>query len=207
MPHHWTVHSLMPLALAILALVFLGLGAYALARRRPFVLNSRWILLSILVAFAPSVVMQVSVAPVARLRPSRGHLDLISLGAPVMMILVVAFLVVATRGYTVFSTTQGSFRDALIGALRSLNLPFDETLGSIRLPGETAEVQVAVQGWIGTGQLRLRGGNRRLLAQIAKAMNRQFDITRFQTNMTTAIFYLILGLLMGVMVLAMMEVA
>jgi len=152
--------------------------------------------------------MQVSVVSDARLRPTGRALDLISLGAPLMMILlVVAFFVMATRGYTVFSTTQGSFRDALIGALKSLNLPFDETLGSIRLPGEMAEVQVAVQGWIGTGQLRLKGGSRRLLAEIARAMNRQFDEARFQTNMTTAIFYLISGLLIGVMVLAMMEVA
>ena len=126
-----------------------------------------------------------------------------SLIAPLIFVVVVGFMTLVTRGYLVFSATQSSFRDGLLAALGRLGLPYEETLATVRLPTVPAELHVAVQGWIGTGQVRIKKGEGgTLLRDVAKAMNDQFRLAPGATNRTWAVVYLILGVLMGAMVAA-----
>jgi hypothetical protein len=199
--HHFIIRTLMPTALGVVCLVFVGLGLYALLRRRPFVMRARWMLLLLLITFTPSIGMQLSLMFDAKVGESLGLLSVIG---PLIFVILIVYFALSVRGYLVFGTTQDSFRDALVAALASLNLPFEESLSTLRLPTVPAELQVAVQGWIGTGQLRLKGQRRqRILADIASAMTGQFNSGRYHTNMATAILYLIMGLLMGATVVAL----
>ena len=206
MPFEFTFHILMPLTLGVVSLSFIALGLYALTRKRPFIIDARWMLAIVVVAMLPSVVMQLTVLFVQDRH--RSGLDVTSSISLLMTIILVGYIALQMRGYIIFGTTQDSFRDALLSALASLNLRVEETLSSIRLPSVPAELQVAVYGWIGTGQLRLRNGGRpRLLADVAGRMTTHFNSAKVKTNMTSAVAYLILGILMSAMVVTIMFAA
>jgi hypothetical protein len=201
-----THRVLIPVTFLFVSLLFVGLGMYALARRRPFMINARWMLFILVVAWAPQVIMQLSLFFVDDRFRSQG-LDLMSWLSLLSTVVLFAFIALQMRGYMVFGTTQDSFREALLAALASLGLKSEETLSSIRLPAVPAELQVAVYGWVGTGQLKLRnGGGPGLLAKVAAAMNAYFDTAKVKTNMTTAVFYLVAGLLLCAMSVTMMVI-
>ncbi len=204
MPFEFTFRVVMPLTFGAIAVAFVALGLYPLVRRRPFVLHARWMLALVILAMSPSLLMQLFIF-FSRARYVSGGLSVMSLISALSMLIVICFLALQMRGYIVVGTTQDSFREALMSALSSLNLEPVETLSTIRLPSVPAELQVAVQGWIGTGQLRLRqGGRPGLLADIVAGMNGYFGSGNVKTNMTSAAIYSILGVLLGAMAVTMM---
>lgn len=194
------------LTVGLTSLAFIALGLYALIRGRPFVMHARWMLALAVLPMSPSVFM-LSPMFFSGGRSASAGLTIILLIAVLTVAIVICFLALTMRGYIVWGTTQDSFRDALMSALSSLNLESEETLSSIRLPSVPAELQVAVHGWIGTGQLHLRhGGPPGLLSDIAGGMNVYFSSANVKTNMTWAVFYLILGVLMSGMVVAFIAI-
>jgi hypothetical protein len=199
MPFDTTFRIVMPASLGVVAVAFVGLGLYALVRRRPFVIHARWLSGLIVLTFAPSIVLQLSLF--FEPQSASAGLSTATVLGVLIQFLVLGVLALQMRGYVVEGTTQESFRDALMSALSGLHLESMETLSSIRLPSVPAELQVAVQGWMGTGQLRLKhGGRPGLLADIAAAMNAYFNSANVKTNMTFSVVYLVMGLLMGAMV-------
>jgi hypothetical protein len=206
MPFEFTHNVLLPLTFGFVALTFVALGLYALARKRPFMLDGRWMLVIFVIAWSPQLIMQVSLFFVDDRYRSHG-LDFMSLLSLSATAIFFGYVALQMRGYLVFGTTQDSFRETLLAALSSLGLKSEERLSSIRLPSVPAELQVAVYGWVGTGQLRLRNGGRPgLLPDIAAAMNAHFDAAAVKTNMITAIFYLVVGVLLCAMAVTMMVV-
>ena len=202
MTYTTAARNLLPVILGLVALSFVGLGLFGLLRKRPFVMSARWTFALIVVCFSPSLVMQIALYLDGRDRLYAGSLRWVSLLVPLMFAVVIAFMAIATRGYLVFSATQSSLRDGLLAALERMELPFDETLATIRLPTVPAELYVAVQGWIGTAQIRLRkgkGGD--LLRRIAGSLNEEFRLVPVSTNHTWAVVYVILGVLTGVTVI------
>ena len=203
MPFDTPFRLAMPLTIGVLSLAFIALGLYALIRRRPFVFHARWMLALIILAMAPSIFMQLSIYFSGGRSLSSGLRAMLLITA-LSLVIVICFLALQMRGYIVLGTTQDSFREALMAAIANLNLKSEETMSSIRLPSVSAEIQVAIQGWIGTGQLRLRrGGRPGLLADIAGAMNAYFSSANVKTNMTSPVVYLILGVLMGAVAILM----
>jgi hypothetical protein len=199
MPFEPAFRIILPVTLGVLAVAFIALGLFALVRRRPFVIHARWLLALVVLCFSPSIFMQLSLffggAPSVR-----EALSTATLLSVLSQVVVLGFLTLQMRGYIVMGTTQEAFRDALMSALSGLHLEAVESLSSIRLPAVPAELQVAVQGWIGTGQLRLRHGSHPgLLADIAAGMSAYFDTAHVKTNMITSVIYVVMGLLMGAM--------
>jgi len=199
MPFGSTFRVLMPATVGVIAVAFIGLGLYALVRRRPFVIHARWLLALAVLAFSPSIFMQLSFF-FGGDHAVREGLSTASLLSVLSLLVAIGFMALQMRGFIVMGTTQESFREALMSACSGLHLEAVESLSSIRLPGVPAELQVAVQGWMGTGQLRLRhGGRPKLLADIARGMGAYFNAAPVKTNMITSIIYLVMGLLLSAM--------
>jgi len=118
--------------------------------------------------------------------------------SPMIFLIVIIFVFIIRQGsYIAFGVTDSSLREALLDVLKKMNMSFEETLGHIKLPSVSAELQVSVQSWIGTGQIRLKGNtDKELLTNIARGMNRYFQETDTKTNMTICIFYLLMALFM-----------
>jgi hypothetical protein len=93
-----------------------------------------------------------------------------------------------------FGVTDASFREGLLAVLAELQLPHEESLSVLRLPSVGTDLQVAVAAWMGTGQIKVkRGGQRGLLAKIAKGTNGYYRHKAVPTNLTCCVIYVLLG--------------
>jgi hypothetical protein len=186
---------LVPFILGFVALAFIGIGLYALIRRRPFAIDGRWMIALMVVVFLPQILIPLSSFFFDG--PSRNSWSSSALLIEfVAMVVVLGFAALTLRGYMVFGSTRESFQDAVRSALSSLHLESREALSTTWLPSVPAELEVAVH-WLGTGQLRLRGrGRPGLLADIGRGMNAYFNMGEVKTDMTSAVVYVVAGVLM-----------
>ncbi len=65
------------------------------------------------------------------------------------------------------------------------------------LPSLNNELQVAIQSWIGSGQIKLKKSEKSdVLPKIIAAMDEYYTIKNVNTNNFTSIFYILIGALM-----------
>ncbi len=68
-----------------------------------------------------------------------------------------------------------------------------------------AELQVAVQGWMGTAQIKARQrGASPVVARIVSGMNAHFRTTKVRVNLTCCVIYIVMSVLLLVMDAALM---
>lgn len=201
--HESYIRVVMPCLLGVLAAWMIAMGLRALITRRPYVFSARWLLAFMLLAFAPNAVFPLLASTAI------GHATSVServilWSGPAMFVVLAVFFALVMRGHIVMGITEASMREALFAALAELKLPHEETLGSIRLPTVPAELQVAVQSWVGTGQLKPRTrGSSAVAASVARGMNAHFKTAAVSVNLVCPIAYVVMGLLMGVMLVAL----
>ena len=187
--------------LGAVAVFLLGIGLRGLLTKRPFLFSAKWLLLFMVVVFLGPIVTLIP-SPFPFSRPLQFTNWLPILMFPVMAV----FFWLQMRGYLAFGITGKSFREGLVAALEKLQLPYEESLSSIRLTSVEADLQVAVQSWMGTGQIRVRQGRHGpLLKKIVQAMNERFRASPVETNMISCVFFLILGIFafIGIMALVL----
>ena len=197
MTHKFLITVLFPLLFGVMALFFLAVGLRGIVFRKPFVISSRWFLALVLLGFSPSLLLAM---PLFGPSHSSGQLAIIQWLTPAMLLVVAVFLYFTLRGYTAFGVTDVSFREALMASLKRLDLPYEETLSTLRLPTIGADLQVAIQSWIGTGQLKMKQREfNRVLSDIVRCMNEHYQSgAASNINLTCCIFYAVMGVLMAV---------
>lgn len=169
-----------------------AIGIRVMAARRPLLFNARWLLMFLAVALSPGVVI-----PLTLNSKSENPIMLINI---LIVIVVMIIMAVAIRGYIAMGITNESFRAALHNALQGLDIAYEETLGHIKLTSHDLEMQVAVQSWVGTAQVKMKqSSGKPILEKIVKAVSEYYQTHETKTNNITPIFYLIMGLLMLVM--------
>ena len=197
--HDWYIRIFMPVLMGLLALCLLGMGLWALITRRPYLFSARWLLLFVLLSFAPNLMMPFTMSLAGKGGLSLPHGVMLWIG-PVMFVVLAIFLSLQMRGYVAMAVTESSLREALLAALAELRLPHEETMSAVRLPSVPGELQVAVQGWMGTGQLKARTPQTKsVLAQIVREMNRYFRTQPVGVNLVCPVTYVVLGVLLLVM--------
>jgi len=174
---------------------YFGIGLKVLISKRPLFISSRWYFAMIAIAYVPFAFNYFFLP---------GQLSLTSMLMPVIFGTLLLFYWFILKGYIAIGITDEGFDNALKSALKQLNLPFEESLTRIVLASKGVELQVSIQSWIGTGQLKIKkrskAGNE-LLKDIAQSMNDYFKSNQTKTNNLTAIFYLIMGvILLGISV-------
>ncbi|MDE2755013.1 MAG: hypothetical protein OXI92_00540 [Acidobacteriota bacterium] len=125
---------------------------------------------------------------------------------PLLVFPVIAVVLwLQMKGYLAFAVTGKSFRDGLLAALEKLQLPYEESLSSIRLTSVEAELQVAIQSWMGSGQIKVKPGRHGpLLKKIVQAMKEHFRTATVETNMVSCAYFLILGIFAVLMAMFML---
>jgi hypothetical protein len=183
---------IIPLLFFIMASFFLVIGLRGVVSKKPFLISARWSLIVVLLGFAPGMFQFASFPGFAG---GFGPMEVLRWSIPLMLIVVAIFLCLTLRGYTAFGVTDVSFREGLLHSLTKLNLPYEETLSAIKLPTIGADLQVAVQSWIGTGQLKMKQRQfRTVLCDIVQGMNEYYQSdTVSKANLTCCIFYTIIG--------------
>ena len=174
--------------------LLLLMGLRGLVTRQPFLFSGRWILVFTLAIFLGMMVPSLSL-PSSSSQPLQ-MMDWLPFLISLLFFLIMAVVLwLQTRGYQAFAVTGKSFRDGLLAALEKLQLPYEESLASIRLPSVDAELQVAVQSWMGSAQIKVRPGRHGpLLKKIVQAMKEHFRNAAVETNRISCVFYLIFGI-------------
>ena len=179
---------MIPIIFGIMAVFFLVIGLRGIIAKRPFLVSNRWLLSMMFIIFIPVIIPAFTF-------PSSVPFIIKWLN-PVIFTVVLVMMCFALKGYCAFGVTDTSFRDALLASLQELNLPYEETLSSIRLTSIEADLQVSIQSWIGSGIIKIKQREHRSqLTEIVTAMNEHFRRSSVSINLTTCIFYLIMGVL------------
>ena len=178
---------MLPIMFGVMAAFFLILGLRGILTRIPFLLSNRWLLLVMFIAFVPNIIMPFFFT----------NMGLMAWLSAAMFTVALVMMWFALKGYAAYGITDTSFRETLLAALENLQLPYEESLSSIRLTSIDADLQVAIQSWLGSGMIKIKQREHRsLLSQIVAEMNRHFRTVAGPIKLITFIFYVIMGLLM-----------
>ena len=174
------------------AMLFLALKTFIC--RRPFLMSARWFFGFICLSFLPSIAISV------RLGFSRPS-GLITVGwmNPLITSMVLLFFWIQLKGYVAFAVSHITFRDALLASVKSLGYSTEETMSCLKIKETGQEIEVAIQGWVGTAQLKSQGTPANdTLKRIAKEMTYYFQEIPGKINYFPSYFCLILGAIMAV---------
>ena len=185
-----------PIIFGLLAAFFLIIGLRGILTKRPFLLSNRWLLALMFVTFLPAIFPKLFFAlPGMDLT----EMDLMDWLNPAIFIVILVMMCFALKGYAAYGVTDTSFREALLAALEKLQLPYEETLSTMRLTSIDADLQVSIQSWMGAGMIKVKQREyRSLLTEIVAEMNRQFSVSSTPIKLTPCIFFLIFGVIMVV---------
>jgi uncharacterized protein len=191
MKQRFIITVLYPCLFVVMSAFFLVIGLRGVMTKKPFLISARWLLVLVVLGLTPSMLNALTFPGSGA---DTGTLALHWL-VPGVLVIVLIFLSFAMRGYIAFGVTDTSFREGLLASLKGLNLEHEETLSVLRLPAMGADLQVAVQSWMGTAQIKMRQRKfHAVLHDIVRAMNdyyRNAEIPKI--NLTSCIFYVIVG--------------
>ena len=137
-----------PIWFGIFAAFFFVIGLRGILTKRPFLVSSRWLLLVMFIGLVPAILIPVFL-------PGDSSFIIKWLN-PAIFTLLLVMMCFALRGYVAYAVTDTSFRDALLTSLQKLDLPYEETLSTIRLTSVEVDLQVSIQSWMGSGQIKIK---------------------------------------------------
>ncbi|GGY71233.1 hypothetical protein GCM10011613_14850 [Cellvibrio zantedeschiae] len=177
----------------LMAAFFLAIGVKVVSSKRPMLVPARIFFVFMALAFSPQLVNFFSMVG----SEAGKRMGFILYLNPIMFICLLVFFWIQMKGYVAIGIYDETFRNSLHGSLNKNNIVFEEQLSVVKLISENANLQVAIQSWVGTGQLRLKKSNdAELLKRIVAGMNDYFIEHDIKSNNTTAIFYIIMGVFM-----------
>lgn len=116
---------------------------------------------------------------------------------PLMFGILLIFFWIQMRGYMFFGISDTFFRDAILFSAQNLGFTIEETMSKLKIKETGEEMQVAIQGWIGTAQLKAaKSDSGASVSRIATEMKSYFSSAKGNMNFLTSYFYLIVGLFM-----------
>jgi len=185
------MHVFMPLLFVLMASFFIFIALKTLLGRRPLLFSARWLFGFMCVAFTPSIVNSFMFGF------PRAHTSLILLMSPAMFAVMLVFFWLQMRGYMAFAISDAYFREALLSSAASLEFTIEETMSCVKIKETGQEIQVSIQGWTGTAQIKpSRRDSAAAVAKIAAGMNQYFKTSAGKMNYVTSYFYLIIGAFM-----------
>jgi len=172
---------------------FLIISIKVLSRKKPFFFSAKWLFAFMVIAFSPMLINSFRILFKHGLEVE----SLIVLLSPFMFFVLLSFFWIQMKGYVAIGITDDTFQDALHYALNELKIKFEESLSRLKLPELNCELQVSIQSWIGTGQIKLKKHSDEVsLKGIVEKMDTYYKDNNINANKITAIFYLIMGVLM-----------
>ncbi len=182
---------ILPILCGVLAAFFLFVGLKGILTRKPFLLSNRWLLLLMFIVFIPLILMPFLIG--------LSEFDLIDMLNPAIFTVVLVMMYFTMKGYAAYGVTDISFREALHSALDKLQLPYEETLSTMKLTSIDADLQVSIQSWVGAGMIKMKQREHRLLlSNIITEMNEHFSLSTGPVKLAVCIFYVIMGVLMAI---------
>ena len=173
----------------VIGVFFIFVALKTLIGRRPLLLSSRYLFAVMCLAFLPTIANSI----VMGLSSSQSFSKILWMN-PLIFLMLLAFLWIQMKGYMAFAISDVYFRDALLASAKSLGYSIEETMSCLKIKETGHEMQVAIQGWIGTAQLKSTAKESNdAVRQIADGMTKYFQSTPGKMNYITSYLYLIVG--------------
>jgi len=183
----------LPLLFAFMAFFFIFIGVKVVMSKRPLFMPAKYFFALMVLAFSPQFVNMMDMF----LNDKLGKIGLILLISPILFVCLLVYFWVLMKGYMAIGVSDDSFRDAIHFSLKKNNQPFEEKLSTIKLTAINANLQISIQSWIGSAQLRFKQSkDTKLLAEIVMGMNEYYIKNDIKPNNVTSIFYILIGVLM-----------
>ncbi len=153
---------------AVMSSIFIVAGLRGLIAKRPFVVSQRWQAVMIILGLAPAMMNAVEVGWPKYPGESRLNMVLFI----VLLAMLFGTLLLSLRGYLVFGATRPALRAALHYALGRLNLPYEESAQTYRLPTINTKLLAEATAIDGVFQINLKKwGNHRTVRRLAAEIN------------------------------------
>jgi len=184
------VEAIFPLLLGILSTFLVFLGGKLLVTKRPFLISCGWMRGMVTLAFAPALVL-----PVVTLLDAPDP-PLFMLLQPAMILTLLVFVWIQMRGYVVLGTTEETLQSALDHAMGQLGHEYEQKLSSVHVPALDAKIQMSIQSWIGVAQIKPANARAKQITEgLSSAMGSYFAKHEVAPQMTTGVFYILIGVL------------
>ncbi len=178
---------------AVIGLTLAITGLRVLLLRRPFLMRGR-VFTWLLAAGALSNVPPIAVT-VWRAGFSLGSIELLVAAFLLTMIAIAVALIARMRGVIAFGMTAPVLRTALAAAAVRLDLQYIESLAELRFHGSDARIEIAVNGWFGSAQLRATTPDGRVvLGRLLPPLNGWLAATRTPVACLAACSHTMFGL-------------
>jgi len=172
--------------------IFIGVKVIIVSKR-PLFMPAKYFLALMVLAFSPQFVNMMDMF----LNDKLDKIGLILLISPILFVCLLVYFWILMKGYMAIGVSDDSFRDAIHFSLKKINQPFEEKLSTIKLTAINANLQISIQSWISSAQLRLKQSkDTKLLAEIVMGMNEYYIKNDIKPNNVTSIFYILIGVLM-----------
>lgn len=182
-----------PLLFSIMALFFLFIGVTVVLNKKPIFLSSKYFFGFMVLAISPQFVN----AAIMLTNDMSENLSLVLYLNPIVLVALLVFFWFQMKGYMAIGISDDSFREALHYSLNKNNLPFEEQLSTVKLTSINASLQIAIQSWVGAGQIKLKETkNINVLPEIVGGINEYYSDNSIKPNNVTSIFYIFMGVFM-----------
>lgn len=185
----------MPFVFIIMTVFFNTIAIKTLVGCRPLMLSCRWLFAFMCLACLPIIAISIRTG----VSSSNGN-STVAWIHPLMLAVLLIFSWIQMKGYMAFAISDTYFREALLASAASLGFSIEETMSHLRIKETGVEMQVAIQGWMGTAQLKSSGkGSDDAVRQIAEGMIKYFQSTPGKMNYIASYFHLVFGAILVAM--------
>lgn len=172
-----------------MAVVLGHMGYQVFTARTPFLLPGRQWMRRLAVCFIPSLCV-AAIGIIYLLQVGEGLLSFFSILSTAQLAYVCVVWWRQPRGYMALGISEASFREALLTALDTQNIPYEEIMDHLWLTTIKQELIVTVLDRVGIGSLHFKKeGHEEVLARIAAEMNAYYEATAVTPNRRTAYRY------------------
>ena len=181
-----------PYIFLLMALFFFLIGGSVIFKNRAIVFSARWFYGFMVFSFLPSIIM--SMGRFFDDRPT--DILIMDLVSPVMYIVILFVFWKQMKGAIIIGVTDDSLRKSIHFTLKELNEDFEEALSKVILKHRDNELNVSIQSWMGSGQVKMKKSDNQFMKDYISLSNRYFMTSVTSVNRFTAYFYIIMGGLM-----------
>ena len=182
-----------------MALCFIFIGGKIMITKKPIIYNSKWMFMLIFICYVPIIFYHLKEAyPFDKSTFS-------DFSSPFILFLFLVYLWFVLKGYSLLGVKSDSFRNALVYALQKSDIKYTETFNKIILTDYNSAINIGMQSWMGTGQLRWKTKDAlKEKTELINNIREYYKNNEEKPSLITPIFYLIFGITVLVMGIMMM---
>jgi hypothetical protein len=182
----------LPVLFLFHAIVYLFISLKAIIKNKPFIINSRWINLLMVISFVPF--MMLHIIDLVKTGAER-YYSLLLLLQILFFVLFMIFLYFVIKGYSIYCVNDVDFRNSVVNSLNSNSIKFEEKMNKIELVDINNELNVSFAAWLGCGMIKIKNKKDKLIfKKIIDGIKIYFKENDIESKKIVAVFYLIFGM-------------